>query len=125
MSVTGSVSAGIPQILLHEMEALVVSVELKTGEICRGRLTRAEDSFNLHMNKCMITDELGTERYVEKCFIRGDRIRFIVCPPILEKAPMFERVLTFMKHKGRKGVPVGNSQGYSTKKTSAKFGQRS
>ena len=110
--------------MLHELEALVVSVELSTGEICRGRLTRAEDSFNLHMNKCTITDQRGAEKYVEKCFIRGDRVRFIVCPPILEKAPMFDRVATFKKFKGRKGVPVGNNQGYSTRKNTAKFLQR-
>ena len=85
MALTGTHSVGIPIVLLHECEALVITVELTNGEVCRGRLTKAEDCFNLHMNDCvMTTPDAAKDRTIEKLFIRGDRVKMIICPPVLK-----------------------------------------
>ena len=84
MALTGTHSVGLPVVLLHECEALIITVELTNGEVCRGRLTRAEDSFNLHMNDCvMSTPDAAKDRTIDKLFIRGDRIKMIICPPVI------------------------------------------
>ena len=114
MALTGGHSVGIPIVLLHECEALVITVELTNGEVCRGRLTRAEDCFNLHMNDCvMSTPDAAADRTIAKLFIRGDRVKMIICPPVLENIPIFTRLNTFIKTKGRKGVPKGLGRGFS------------
>ena len=105
---------GIPVVLLHECEALIVTVELTNGEVCRGRLTRAEDCFNLHMNDCvMTTPDAAADRIIDKLFIRGDRVKIIICPPVLASIPIFTRLNMFVKTKGRKGVPKGLGRGKS------------
>jgi small nuclear ribonucleoprotein (snRNP)-like protein len=113
MALTGSHSIGIPIVLLHECEALIITVELTNGEICRGRLTRAEDCFNLHMNDCVMkTPDAAADRNIDKLFIRGDRVKLIICPPVLEGIPIFKRLNTFLETKGRK-VPKGLGRGKS------------
>ena len=113
MALTGSHSIGIPVVLLHECEALVITVELTNGEVCRGRLTRAEDCFNLHMNDCVMkTPDAAADRSIAKLFIRGDRVKMIICPSILENIPIFTRLNTFLTSKGRK-VPKGIGRGKS------------
>ena len=116
MALTGTHSVGLPVVLLHECEALIITVELTNGEVCRGRLTRAEDSFNLHMNDCvMSTPDAAKDRTIDKLFIRGDRIKMIICPPVLEQIPIFKRLNLFKDSKGRKGVPKGLGRGQSVK----------
>jgi len=114
MALTGAHSVGIPVVLLHECEALVITVELTNGEICRGRMTKAEDNFNLHMNDCiMSTPDAAADRSIAKLFIRGDRVKMIICPPVLASIPIFSRLNAFVKSKGRKGVPKGLGRGKS------------
>jgi small nuclear ribonucleoprotein (snRNP)-like protein len=114
MALTGAHSVGIPVVLLHECEALIITVELTNGEVCRGRLTRAEDNFNLHMNDCtMSTPDAAADRTIDKLFIRGDRVKMIICPPVLASIPIFSRLSTFVKSKGKKGVPKGLGRGKS------------
>lgn len=48
-------SIGVPVKLLHESEGHVVTVELKTGEVYRGKLEQAEDNMNLIMTTLMVT----------------------------------------------------------------------
>lgn len=40
---------GIPIKVLHEAEGHVITVEMKSGELFRGRLAEAEDSMNMHL----------------------------------------------------------------------------
>ena len=116
MALTGTHSVGIPVVLLHECEALIITVELTNGEVCRGRLTKAEDCFNLHMNDCTLTTpDAAKDRAVDKLFIRGDRVKLILCPPVLQNIPIFNRLKLFRDSKGRKGVPRGLGRGKSVR----------
>jgi small nuclear ribonucleoprotein D3 len=101
---------GIPVVLLHESEALLVTVELKTGDVARGWLMKAEDCWNMQLKDVTLTDHAGNDRQLKTLYIRGDRINFVVLPDILSESPMFHRLQEFKRTKGRKG---GNPQGLS------------
>ena len=103
---------GIPVVLLHESEALLITVEMKTGDVARGWLMKAEDCWNVKLKDVTLTNSEGNERRLKTLYIRGDRINFIVLPEILGESPMFYRLQEFKKTKGRKGGnPKGLSQG--------------
>ena len=103
---------GIPVVLLHESEALLITVEMKTGDVARGWLMKAEDCWNVKLKDVTLTNSEGNERRLKTLYIRGDRINFIVLPEILGESPMFYRLQEFRKSKGRKGGnPKGLSQG--------------
>ena len=103
---------GIPIVLLHESEALLITVEMKTGDVARGWLMKAEDCWNVKLKDVTLTNSEGNERRLKTLYIRGDRINFIVLPEILGESPMFYRLQEFKKTKGRKGGnPKGLSQG--------------
>jgi small nuclear ribonucleoprotein D3 len=94
-------SIGIPIKLLHEAEGHVVTIELKTGEVYRGRLLEAEDNMNCKMNEITLTGRDGSKHPLEHAFIRGSHIRFLILPDILKNAPMFRKDLTkALKAKG-------------------------
>eukprot|EP00943_MAST-04B_sp_MAST-4B-sp1_P004467 g4467.t1 len=101
---------GIPVVLLHESEALLITVELKTGDVARGWLMKAEDCWNMQLKDVTLTDQGGVDRQLKTLYIRGDRINFVVLPDILSESPMFHRLQEFKRTKGRKG---GNPQGLS------------
>ena len=107
----------IPLVLLHESAALLITVELKSGDTARGWLLKAEDSWNVQLKDVTLTNaEDGKERQLKTLYVRGDRIRFIILPDMLENAPMFDRVQLFKSSKGRKGGnPKGLNQGAKVK----------
>ncbi len=84
-----------PLKLLHEGEGHVVTVELKTGEIYRGLLSEAEDTMNCHMREVTFTGKDGRVCRLERAFLRGGQIKFIVLPAILKEAPILKRVQGF------------------------------
>jgi small nuclear ribonucleoprotein D3 len=114
MSIVGATGkVGIPTVLLQESEALLITVELKSGDTARGWLLKAEDSWNLQMKDVTLTNaEDGTERQLKSLYIRGDRVRFIVLPDILEESVIFDRVQLYKATKGREGGgPKGLGRG--------------
>ena len=85
---------------------------MKTGDVARGWLMKAEDCWNVKLKDVTLTNSEGNERRLKTLYIRGDRINFIVLPEILGESPMFYRLQEFKKTKGRKGGnPKGLSQG--------------
>ena len=50
---------GIPIKVLHDAEGHTVTVELKTGEVFRGKLDEAEDNMNVHLSNCTKTSRDG------------------------------------------------------------------
>ena len=66
MSITGNKGLGIPTMIIHEAEGLIVQVETKNGELYRGLLTASEDNMNLHMKNVQYTNESGVTRFVFK-----------------------------------------------------------
>ena len=108
---------GIPLVLLHECAALLITIELKSGDTARGWLLKAEDSWNVQLKDVTLTNAGdGKERQLKTLYVRGDRIRFIILPDMLGNSPIFERVQLFKSSKGRKGGnPKGLGQGQKIK----------
>ena len=79
-------------------------VELKSGEMYRGELHEAEDNWNVQLANATATGRDGKTSHVEHIFIRGSRVRFVIVPDMLKKAPMFKRIDP--KHK-MKNVALG------------------
>lgn len=101
-------SIGIPIKLLHEAQGHIVTVETTSGELYRGHLANAEDSMNCHLSGVTLTKKDGQVHALEQAFIRGSKIRFIVVPDILKKAPMFKMA------DPSKAVTRGRGLGYGT-----------
>ena len=81
---------GVPIKLLHESQGLTVTVELKTGQMYRGRLQHVEDSMNMHLREVTVTARDGKLGQMEQCFIRGSNVRLIIVPDNLRHAPFFK-----------------------------------
>jgi small nuclear ribonucleoprotein (snRNP)-like protein len=58
---------GIPIKVLHDAEGHTVTVELKTGEVFRGKLDEAEDNMNVHLSNCTKTAKDGRVSTLSKC----------------------------------------------------------
>ena len=85
---------GIPIKVLHDAEGHTVTVELKTGEVFRGKLDEAEDNMNVHLSNCTKTAKDGRVSTLSNCFLRGSHVRFMVLPDILKNAPFFKKIET-------------------------------
>lgn len=86
-------SIGIPIKLLHEAEGHTITVELKSGEVYRGKLEEAEDNMNCILSGIVCTARDGSTHPLESAFIRGSHIRFLILPDMLKNAPMFRKDL--------------------------------
>merc|ERR1712032_605315 len=108
MSVSKGV--GIPVKLLHEAEGHIVTIELKTGESFRGMLKDSEDNWNCQLQNVTATARDGRVTHLEKAFIRGSKVRFVVAPDMLKNAPIFRSVL---EEEGgvAEGVAEGDEEG--------------
>jgi small nuclear ribonucleoprotein D3 len=102
-------SVGVPLKLLHEAVGHVVTVEMKSSEVYRGKLVEAEDSMNIKLASIMYTARNGQTTELEHAFIRGSKIRLVVLPDILKNAPMFKRDPT--KPLGASGRGIGRGMG--------------
>jgi small nuclear ribonucleoprotein D3 len=103
-------SIGIPIKLLHEAEGHVVTIELKTGEVYRGRLEDAEDNMNCKLSEVTATQRDGSKVPLQHVFIRGSHIRFMILPDILKDAPMFRKDLAKIARE-KSGVKAGKGRG--------------
>ena len=83
---------GFPIKLLHEAEGHVVTIELKSGEMYRGRLVEAEDNMNCQLSNITMTAKDGRVSALEQVFLRGSHIRFMILPDMLKNSPMFTRI---------------------------------
>eukprot|EP00124_Ichthyophonus_hoferi_P001023 Ihof_evm4s46 gene=Ihof_evmTU4s46 len=85
-------SIGVPVKLLHESQGHIITIEMKTGELYRGKLAEAEDNFNCLMGEVTVTGRDGKVSKMEHAYLRGSKIRFLVIPDMLKNAPFFKRV---------------------------------
>lgn len=102
----GKRTVGIPTLLVHEGEGLIITVETKDGCMYRGLLKHAEDTMNLYLHNVSLTSTKGEKRHLDSVWIPGFRIRFVVFPDMLKHAPMFQRVVRV-----KKGISVGTGLG--------------
>lgn len=82
-------SVGIPVKLLSEAQGHIVSVELNSGEIYRGKLLESEDNMNIQLKDITVTARDGKTSHLDQVFIRGSHVRFFQIPDMLRNAPMF------------------------------------
>ncbi|TKY87716.1 hypothetical protein EX895_003297 [Sporisorium graminicola] len=101
---------GIPVKLIHEAVGHVITVELKGGAAYRGTLYDAEDNFNIAMKDITVTAPDGKQSHLENVYIRGNMLRFIIVPDMLQQAPMFKRI----GPNGMKGRGIGSARGRAT-----------
>lgn len=82
MSVLGSKTVGIPTVLIHEADGLIVTVEMLDGVIYQGYQEESEDTWNLKLMNvtCFLTD--GSQISLEKIYLRGAQILFVILPDI-------------------------------------------
>ncbi|KAH7107978.1 small nuclear ribonucleoprotein Sm D3 [Auriculariales sp. MPI-PUGE-AT-0066] len=67
---------GVPVKLLHEAIGHIVTVELKTSQLYRGKLLEAEDSLNISLRDITVTGRDGRVSQLDQVYIRGSMIRF-------------------------------------------------
>ncbi|GAC98848.1 pre-mRNA splicing factor [Pseudozyma hubeiensis SY62] len=101
---------GIPVKLIHEAVGHVITVELKGGAAYRGTLYDAEDNFNIAMKDIAVTAPDGKQSHLENVYIRGNMLRFIIVPDMLQQAPMFKRI----GPNAMKGRGIGSARGRAT-----------
>lgn len=96
----------VPIKVLHEAEGHIVTVETLTGEIYRGKLTDAEDNMNIQMQNVTMTSRNGSTEQLQKIYIRGSQIRFMILPDMLKNAPMLNAQKKDHQRMGRgRGAP--------------------
>ena len=83
---------GIPTVLVHEGEGLIVTIETKSGYMYRGVMESVEDTMNTGLRDATVTDPDGNKSTLGRVFIRGSQIIYVIFPDILKRAPMFERL---------------------------------
>ena len=97
---------GIPVVLVHEGEGLIVTIETKSGYSYRGYMESAEDNMNSSLKDVTATGPRGKVTRMERVFVRGSQIVYIVFPDLLAEAPMFRRVAL-----AAKGITVAGGLG--------------
>jgi small nuclear ribonucleoprotein D3 len=70
----------------------VITLELKTGVLYRGKLLDAEDNMNVQLKDITVTQRDGKVSSLDQVYIRGSQVRFFIVPDMLKNAPMFKRV---------------------------------
>ncbi|KAG8878645.1 hypothetical protein FRB97_002328 [Tulasnella sp. 331] len=101
---------GVPVKLLHEALGHIITVELKTGQLYRGKLAEAEDSLNISLRDITVTGRDGRVSQLDQVYIRGSMIRFFIVPDMLQNAPMFKRV----GPNAMRGRGIGTARGRAT-----------
>ncbi|KAI8339569.1 hypothetical protein BC941DRAFT_420866 [Chlamydoabsidia padenii] len=84
-------SIGVPIKLLHEAQGHIITLELKTGQLYRGKLLEAEDNMNIQLKEITVTARDGRVSQLDQVYIRGSSVRFFIVPDMLKNAPMFKR----------------------------------
>ena len=92
MSLRGNKGVGIPTVLMHEGEGLVVTVETRSGAVYRGTVDSVEDSMNVGLRGVTATAPDGATATLERVFIRGSTVLLVIFPDVLKMAPMFDRL---------------------------------
>ena len=116
-----SAGLGVPVKLLHESLGHIVTVELKTGQLYRGKLAEgepslfadwpgsftlisfpssAEDNLNISLKDITVTGRDGRVSQLDQVYIRGSMVRFFIVPDMLQNAPMYVvQFLFFFLHR--------------------------
>ncbi|KAF6211200.1 hypothetical protein GE061_014315 [Apolygus lucorum] len=105
-----TMSLGVPVKVLHEAEGHIVTCEILTGEVYRGKLVEAEDNMNCRLSAATVTFRDGRVAAMENVYVRGSKIRFLILPDMIQNAPMFKKLCPSSKN-GHSRPPFPKSQG--------------
>ena len=109
-------SIGVPIKVMHEAEGHVITCEMITGEVYRGKLVEAEDNMNCQMTNISVTYRDGRQATLDNVYIRGSKVRFLILPDMLKNAPMFKAMVPApapMRGRGGRGGGRGFGRGRS------------
>ncbi|KAG0153130.1 hypothetical protein PDIDSM_4980 [Penicillium digitatum] len=98
---------GIPIKLLNEAQGHVVTIEITSGVVYRGKLLEAEDNMNVQLKDITVTARDGRVSHLDQVYIRGSHVRFFIVPDMLRNAPMF-------RTRGQRARGVGLARGKAT-----------
>ncbi|EAW10474.1 putative small nuclear ribonucleoprotein SmD3 [Aspergillus clavatus NRRL 1] len=118
---------GIPIKLLNEAQGHVVTLEITSGVVYRGKLLEAEDNMNVQLKDITVTARDGRVSHLDQVYIRGSHVKFFIVPDMLRgnivrgrtsddgcadfsatrNAPMF-------RSRGQRGRGVGLARGKAT-----------
>ncbi|KAI9820947.1 MAG: small nuclear ribonucleoprotein Sm D3 [Thelocarpon impressellum] len=114
---------GIPIKLLNEAQGHVITLEITSGQVFRGKLLEgmcpsspappaaltcpAEDNMNVQLKDITVTARDGRVSHLDQVYIRGSHVRFFIVPDMLRNAPMF-------RSRGTRGKGVGLARGRAT-----------
>lgn len=73
-------------------------------------LLAAEDNLNIALKDITVTAADGKQSHLENVYIRGNMIRFVIVPDMLQQAPMFKRI----GPNAMKGRGIGSARGRAT-----------
>ncbi|KAL8976807.1 MAG: hypothetical protein Q9177_006766 [Variospora cf. flavescens] len=76
---------GIPIKLLNEAQNHVVTLEITSGQVYRGKLIEAEDNMNVQLKDITVTARDGRVSHLDQVYIRGSHVRFFIVPDMLSK----------------------------------------
>ncbi|KIY71870.1 Sm-like ribonucleo protein [Cylindrobasidium torrendii FP15055 ss-10] len=103
---------GVPVKLLHESLGHIITVELKTGQLYRGKLAEAEDNLNISLKEITVTARDGRVSQLDQVYIRGSMVRFFIVPDMLQNAPM--QVFKRVGPNAMRGRGIGTARGRAT-----------
>ncbi|KAK2755056.1 small nuclear ribonucleoprotein Sm D3 [Arachnomyces sp. PD_36] len=65
---------GIPIKLLNEAQGHVVTLEITSGQVYRGKLLEAEDNMNVQLKDITVTARDGRVSHLDQVYIRGSHV---------------------------------------------------
>ncbi|KAI5240131.1 hypothetical protein E4T43_06260 [Aureobasidium subglaciale] len=74
---------GIPIKLLNEATGHIVTVEITSGNVYRGKLLEAEDNMNCQLRDITVTARDGRVSHLDQVYIRGSHVRYFIVPDML------------------------------------------
>ncbi|CAD6594012.1 MAG: small nuclear ribonucleoprotein Sm D3 [Alectoria sarmentosa] len=66
---------GIPIKLLNEAQNHVITLEITSGQVYRGKLIEAEDNMNVQLKDITVTARDGRVSHLDQVYIRGSHKR--------------------------------------------------
>lgn len=110
---------GVPIKILHEAQGLLVTVEMITGELYRGRLSSIEDNMNVQLRDVTAIAKDGQVTALDHVMVRGSQVRFFQLPDNLRYAAMLK---DFGKTKAR-GMGMGRGRSEIAKQQATRGGR--
>ena len=74
------------RLLMCNAKNHVVTLEITSGQVYRGKLIEAEDNMNVQLKDITVTARDGRVSHLDQVYIRGSHVRFFIVPDMLRFA---------------------------------------